>query len=140
MKVLIWGLTLFVASLLNVLLGYAFGFRAGYILVYLVVWFVAKKLCKMWDVRKQSREINSDNQLNGETLQSDPSAPAMSASTEPTQNSAEAMAQIAESPEIKYCRKCGYELIGKSDFCSNCGSKIFLAEEDKIGNERNKDV
>ena len=28
-------------------------------------------------------------------------------------------------PPIKYCRKCGFELIEGSEFCSRCGTKII---------------
>ncbi len=29
-----------------------------------------------------------------------------------------------EHPQIKFCWKCGFELIEGSEFCSNCGTKI----------------
>lgn len=49
MKVLIWIGCIFAAAILNTLLGYAAGFRAGYLIVYLAVGFTAKKLCEKWD-------------------------------------------------------------------------------------------
>ncbi len=55
MKVLICLLTFLVATFLNALLGYATGIKVGYLLFYIAVYFVAKKLCQMWDQRKQNK-------------------------------------------------------------------------------------
>ena len=65
MKVLIWIGTLFVATLLNVLLGEAIGFRAGGLLLYDVVYFVAKKLCDMWDASHPKEDPGSVRYCKG---------------------------------------------------------------------------
>lgn len=52
MKALIWFGCLLAATIVNTLLGQATGFQAGYLIVYLVVAFAAKKLCAKWDERK----------------------------------------------------------------------------------------
>lgn len=31
---------------------------------------------------------------------------------------------LEEKPEIRFCRKCGFELIAGSDFCSRCGAAV----------------
>jgi len=36
----------------NTLLGYATGFKVGYLIFYAAVYFVANKLCQKWDERK----------------------------------------------------------------------------------------
>ena len=36
--------------------------------------------------------------------------------------------QIANSNQIRFCRKCGYELVNNSDFCSQCGTKVIVEE------------
>lgn len=61
MKILIWFGCLLAATLLNTLLGAATGFQAGYLIVYLAVAFVAKKLCAKWDERK-AEQTNDQNQ------------------------------------------------------------------------------
>ena len=38
-----------VAIVLNTILGYITGVKAGYLVFYLVVFFVARKLCQKWD-------------------------------------------------------------------------------------------
>lgn len=96
MKILIWFLTILVAGILNFLLIYTTGFKAGFIL-WIGIFFVAKKLCNMWTEHKQ-------NKVDSNILTK--------------------MALASEAPKISFCRKCGYELIGNSDFCSNCGTLI----------------
>ena len=32
-------------------------------------------------------------------------------------------------PEIRFCYRCGFELIPGSDFCSRCGAKLDKAEK-----------
>lgn len=39
--------------------------------------------------------------------------------------------QSTNGGKIKFCRKCGFELIDDSDFCSQCGTKIIKVEEKK---------
>ena len=56
MKVLIWIGCFLVASILNTILGYATGIKAGYLVFYFFVYFVAKKLCNKWDERKPSKK------------------------------------------------------------------------------------
>ena len=68
MKVLIWVSTLLVLNLLNIVFGYATGFRFGYIIIIFLYFFIAKKLCKMWDERnnpKTSKEELSDTEDGG---------------------------------------------------------------------------
>ena len=52
MKVIIWISSFFVITVLNVILGYATGFRAGYVIVYLLWFFISKTLCRKWDTHK----------------------------------------------------------------------------------------
>lgn len=49
MKVLIWILTTVVFVSLNTLLGVATGFKLGYLLILIPIWYIAKKLCGKWD-------------------------------------------------------------------------------------------
>lgn len=119
MKVLIWFLTILVATILNALLGYATGIKAGYLVFYIAVYFVAKKLCQKWDERNQNNDVAGLNQLNETVIQSGDSVAPVSREVDSSVST-----EVASTPEIRYCRKCGYELIGNSDFCSNCGTQI----------------
>ena len=56
MKILIWVGCIFVASFLNTLIGYATDYKIGGVLVFLAVFFSAKKLCGKWDEHKNSKE------------------------------------------------------------------------------------
>ena len=33
------------------------------------------------------------------------------------------------SPRVRYCRKCGFQLLTESDFCSHCGTKVIEARQ-----------
>lgn len=55
MKVLIWVGCFIVASILNTILGYMSGIKAGYLVFYLAVFFVARKLCSKWDEYKAKK-------------------------------------------------------------------------------------
>lgn len=60
MKLLIWIGCFFVGAMLNVLLGAMTGFQLGYLLFYLVVGFVATRLCKKWDEHKEYGGLGKD--------------------------------------------------------------------------------
>ncbi len=42
--------------------------------------------------------------------------------------------QIANKSKIKFCRKCGFELISESEYCHKCGTKIVINMEMKCYN------
>lgn len=96
MKVLIWIGCFFVATILNTLLGYATGIKAGYLVFYFAVYFVAKKLCNKWDEHKEAK----GNRKKAVT------------------------STIDETNDIRFCRKCGEKLLDRSQFCSKCGTEI----------------
>ena len=105
MKVLIWVVCLFVASFFNVLLGEATGFRIGYILMYIGVSFVARKLCRLWDEHKEAKQAEKNYK-----------APVAKQETEHIGASAK---------KICFCRKCGDPLLDESRFCRRCGTQIY---------------
>ncbi len=43
----------------------------------------------------------------------------------------------SSAPIVRFCRKCGFELIGGSDFCSHCGTKIVVVAQ-ATGSENNE--
>lgn len=58
MKALIWILSFFVITFLNLLLGYAAGFRMGSILLCVVWYLTARALCNKWDRYKISKNAD----------------------------------------------------------------------------------
>lgn len=64
MKVLIWIGCMFVATLLNTMLGYLVGFKAGTFVVYLIVAYFANKLCKKWDEHKEEKSQSVEEKTN----------------------------------------------------------------------------
>lgn len=64
MKALIWFCCLFVATILNMVLGYMTGYKAGYGIFYLIVAYFAKKLCNKWDEHKEEKRWLSEVTAN----------------------------------------------------------------------------
>jgi len=56
MKVLIWIGCYLIATIINGIIGDLIGFKAGMVLLYLVVSYIAGKLCKKWDERKTANK------------------------------------------------------------------------------------
>ncbi len=105
MKVLIWLVCFFVATILNTILGYATGIKLGYIIFYFVVYFVAKKLCKKWDEHKATKKKRK------ELLRQNVSG--------------ERKTEVIDINKICFCRKCGERLIENSRFCRKCGTEVL---------------
>lgn len=59
MKVFIWISTFFTVTLVNVLIGCVIGFRLGGVLLYVACTFLARFLCKKWDIRLVKKEAYS---------------------------------------------------------------------------------
>lgn len=113
MKVLIWIMTFVIGSILNTLLGYAIGIKAGAVLLYIVEFYIAKKLCEKWDQHKNQRQSTNKS---SQTVEEKPKPIAVEVERD----------TFSKLPErkIQYCRSCGSKLIDGSEFCSNCGTQI----------------
>ena len=110
MKVLIWIGCFFVATILNTLLGYATGLKAGYLVFYFAVYFVAKKLGNKWDEYKAAKaEQKKVTQQQNIVI--------------------EEKAAVEDVNQVRFCRKCGEKLLNNSQFCRRCGTEIILNEE-----------
>jgi hypothetical protein len=134
MKALIWFLTILAATILNVLLGYATGIEAGYVVFYIAVYFVAKRLCKAWETHKTNRENAGVTPIDADPAEPtgfqyvDDSVPnrndvVFEIATSNKKDLSESIC-ITQNPQILFCRKCGFKLIDGSDFCSRCGTSI----------------
>ncbi len=105
MKVLIWIGCFIVATILNSWLGLLTGIRAGYLVFYLAVYFVAKKLCSKWDEHKKTKaEQKKPVQQKKIIVEDKP--------------------KIVVDDQVRFCRKCGTKLIDDSQFCRKCGTQI----------------
>ena len=104
MKALIWIGCIIFATILNALIGYATGIKAGYLVFYIAVYFVAKKLCAKWDEHRKTKETEK-------------SAPS-------SVNSPVVKSAVNTTDEICYCRKCGEKLLNDSQFCRMCNTKV----------------
>lgn len=125
-KVLIWIGCFFVATVLNVLLGYATGIKVGYFIFYLAVYFVAKKLCEKWEQHKNKDDTNScsgehDNYVQIQTEQENKFDSA---------DVVESEGSVRDTNQIRFCRKCGEKLINRSRFCRKCGTEIVSMEDE----------
>lgn len=131
MKVLIWIGCFFVATILNTLLGYATGIKIGYVIFYLAVYFVAKNLCAAWDEHKEAKAKQK------KTAQQQYIAVEEKTETDYINKTDTPESQIIDGDtppqkdKIRFCRKCGEELINNSQFCRKCGTKIIEIFTDK---------
>ncbi len=63
-KVLIYILVFFFGTLINNIIGYLVGFRAGALLLYIIDYFIAKKLCQIYDEKKREKDTLPKNKNN----------------------------------------------------------------------------
>lgn len=100
MKILIWFLCILANALLTTILklcGIFLGFLPT-ILMYSGTLWLAQTLCTKWDAHKKAKKNASAS-----TSQYD----------------------VTTSHQIRFCRKCGEQLIDNSLFCRTCGTEIL---------------
>ena len=66
MKIFIWISCFFVSLLLSVLLWYSTGLKVGGVIFFVTVYFIAKKLCNVWDGYKNSKLIEEQSVIVSE--------------------------------------------------------------------------
>lgn len=155
MKILIWGSVIVIATLLNELQALSTGFRIGPVFLYVIVYFVAKKLCKMQDekTRKKRRSDIPDgwyacptcgglirvgghcSACTAKLLEEDEPTvkePAKEAPTRSESSQERTLPFLTDEPQpdspippVQYCRKCGALLLPEGSFCNKCGTKIM---------------
>ena len=104
MKFLIWFLC-FLANAIIITLIKEAGIILGGIptaLMFVATWWLAQTLCKKWDARKEIKEIVK----NASTPKPQP--------------------VVADTDQVRFCRKCGERLVGNSRFCRKCGTEIVV--------------
>lgn len=138
MKVLIWFSTILVATVLNGLLGYITGIKAGYIVFYIAVYFVAKRLCKAWDEHKVDKEVKTNphpdtkdaEKVDTFSISDFSSNKSLSETALETENiEVTDISTANQEPQIVFCRKCGTKLIEGAEFCKKCGIRKIREEE-----------
>ncbi len=134
MKVLIWVGCFLAATILNTLLGFVTGIKIGYLLFYLGVYFAAKKLCEMWDEhlenKKRKNEVAPElPRPAGWQCVCGKDHAAYETSCVCGKSKFDVMAQRKptapqKKEKVRFCRKCGEELIAQSRFCRVCGTQV----------------
>ncbi len=114
MKALIWIGCFFIATILNTILGYATGIKIGYLIFYFAVYYVAKKLCNLWDEHKEKSHPKAAQQS--------------------TRFCKECGQKLLDNS--KFCSKCGADTSnddiieqGNEKFCSVCGADVSHDKE-----------
>lgn len=127
MKVLIWFLTFFLGSILNGLLGYATGIYAGAVLLYIVEYYIGKRLCEKWDMHKQKK---AESKMVAHPAQVVSGTDERFASLLQDSTVEKRLSELkVESGTVHLCRKCGAELAEDAKFCRKCGTKVDSSEK-----------
>lgn len=137
MKALIWFGCFFVATILNTLLGQATGIKAGYLVFYLAVYFVAKKLCNLWDEHKTAKgNLKKYDDINYYPIEKNNTVFCKKCGEKLIENSQfcrkcgtiiteESIATVTENDDCKFCEKCGADITHDSENCHVCYHKII---------------
>ena len=78
------------------------------------------------DVVPNSTSIDIERGIPAEAASNKSSEFGLSSNTE-SSGSTDAQIYDSTSPKIRYCRKCGFQLLADSSFCSHCGTKVIEA-------------
>lgn len=120
MKFLIWSGCIIGASMLQVLFGYAgIGGAIPAILIYGGMFWSAKALCNKWDDYRYKKDREKFQKEYKEPTPPPGYVPVVKETDETPE-----VVEQTEPPKIKFCRKCGFELLEGSAFCSKCGTPI----------------
>lgn len=151
MKVLIWISTFLLGAIVNTLIGVATGIKAGSVLLFIVEYFIAKKLCEKWDEKQAGK--NTENKRCGNCgynsfdsngvcrncggkskIEYDESVENVEGINDSTKNILKNQQTVTEKESdnlpyhdktiLKFCSKCGAKLIDDAEFCNKCGTKI----------------
>ena len=121
MKVLIWVGCLFVYVIIQTAFQ-ASGIMLGAIptvILFSIAGWSARTLCKKWDEYSYEKGREKFQKEYKE-----PTHPPGYVSVVKEADETPMEAEQTEPPQIKFCRKCGFELLDGSEFCSKCGTAI----------------
>ena len=105
MKILIWILCFLANGVVTSILG-GMGVSLGAIPTGFLTFATLSSaffLCRKWDEHRIINKVQNNNSI--------------------IEN------QDSSNDKIKFCRKCGFELIDDSEFCSQCGTEIVILEQ-----------
>lgn len=80
------------------------------------------------DVVLNSTSIDVERDIPAEAASNRSSESGLLSNTE-SSGSTDAQIHGFTSPKVRYCRKCGFQLLVESDFCSHCGTKVIEARQ-----------
>ena len=126
MKVLIWILTFFFGTILNTLLGYAIGIRAGSVLLYIGEYFLARKLCEKWDEHQQNKVAKKETTQIEETKKTETSS---SVVVQPVISDKRIPVEAETHNVAQFCSRCGSKLVDGAKFCRKCGARVDIVTE-----------
>lgn len=107
----------------------------SFLITPLVTMIITICLKKITPIRTNSSDVFSPNKVSSLSIDSksgpqnlEDVQPQIDADVQATVKKLEVMEQqqdeFIEPKKIKFCRRCGFELIRDSEFCSYCGSQI----------------